>query len=88
MALHEDAVCGFATTGPAWGSGPSTRGELLALCVDPEWWRRGIGRRLVDEARRRLSQRGFTEAVLWVLVANQSADSFPDRWMAPGRHAP
>jgi ribosomal protein S18 acetylase RimI-like enzyme len=54
--------------------------------VDPECWRHGIGRRLVDEARRRLSERGFTEAILWVLVGNQRADSFyrADGWLPDG----
>jgi ribosomal protein S18 acetylase RimI-like enzyme len=86
VVVDDDAICGFATTGPAWGSDQSSRGELLALYVDPDWWRRGIGRRLVDEARRRLSADGFTEAILWVLVGNRRGELFyrADGWLPDG----
>ena len=86
VALQDDAIRGFATIGPAWDSAQANLGELLALYVDPDWWRRGIGRRLVDKVRSRLSERGFTEAILWVLVGNEPAESFyrVDGWAADG----
>jgi ribosomal protein S18 acetylase RimI-like enzyme len=87
-SLHDGEIRGFATTGPAPGSGQASLGELLALYVDPHCWRRAIGRRLIEHARRRLTQRGCTEAILWVLVGNERAESFyrADGWAADGAH--
>lgn len=86
VAVDDDAICGFATIGPAWGPDQPTGGELLALYVDPDWWRRRIGRRLLNEARRQLSERGFTEAILWVLVGNLRGELFyqADGWLPDG----
>jgi ribosomal protein S18 acetylase RimI-like enzyme len=61
-------------------------GELLALYVDPRSWRRGLGRRLMVEARRQLVDRGFAEALLRVLAGNHRAERFyrVDGWVADG----
>jgi L-amino acid N-acyltransferase YncA len=42
----------------------------------PTYWRRGIGRRLAQEAERILLARGFRKIVLWVLEGNTAARSF------------
>jgi GNAT superfamily N-acetyltransferase len=61
-------------------------GELLALYVDPGSWGKGIGRRLLVEARARLAGRGFVEAILWVLAGNERAERFyrVDGWRPDG----
>lgn len=86
VALQDDEIRGFASIGPARDSARENVGELLALYVDPDWWRKGIGGRLVDHVRSRLSERGFAEAILWVLVGNKQAESFhrADGWAPDG----
>lgn len=85
IALAGAAVRGFAAIGPARDDDDSL-GELLALYVDPDHWRSGVGQRLVGEARQRLTGGGFTHAVLWVLVGNQrgAACYAADGWSADG----
>jgi GNAT superfamily N-acetyltransferase len=86
VALVGGAIVGFATTGPARHDQDLRVGELLALYVDPPVWGRGIGRRLVVEARRRLLENGFAEAILWVLAGNDRAERFyrADGWVTDG----
>jgi ribosomal protein S18 acetylase RimI-like enzyme len=66
VAVEREAICGFATTGPCGDDDRRGTGELLALYVDPDWWRRGIGRALIQEARARLARQGFQDAGLWI----------------------
>jgi ribosomal protein S18 acetylase RimI-like enzyme len=54
---------------------PST-GELWAMYVHPQHWRRGIGRLLWHEAEEHLRTLGFSEATLWVLKGNAQAIAF------------
>jgi GNAT superfamily N-acetyltransferase len=75
VAVDDDTVQGFTTTGPAGADTPMI-GELMALYVDPDAWGRGIGGRLIEEARTRLRRSGFTDALLWVLVGNERAVRF------------
>jgi ribosomal protein S18 acetylase RimI-like enzyme len=75
VAERDGKVCGFATIGPCREARPET-GELLALHVDPRAWGIGAGKMLIADARARLVARGFTEAVLWVLVGNERAQHF------------
>ena len=86
VVVDAGAIRGFATTGPARGSEDPRTGELLALYVDPDFWGRGLGRRLMVEARRRLTERGFAEAILWVLAGNDRAERFyrADGWLPDG----
>ena len=86
VAIDDDALCGFATIGPAASSDEVNLGELLALYVDPSCWRLGVGRRLISEARQHMGDRGFAEAILWVLVGNARAAAFyaADGWTADG----
>src|SRR4051812_9139206 len=55
VVLVDDLIRGFATTGAARGVQDRDVGEVLALYVDPPSWGRGLGRRLIGEARRRLT---------------------------------
>jgi GNAT superfamily N-acetyltransferase len=59
VALEDDEIRGFVTTGPARGCA-QTVGEVYAINVDPSAWRRGVGRALMAHARSRLASRGFT----------------------------
>jgi GNAT superfamily N-acetyltransferase len=76
VALEDDTIIGFATTGPARDHDTESAGELMALYVDPPSWRTGTGRTLIAAARNRLINQGFTQAVLWVLAGNDRAERF------------
>ena len=51
-------------------------GELEAIYLLPRYWNIGAGRALWLITRRRLIERGFTTATLWVLAANVRAIRF------------
>ena len=86
IAENEGVICGFATTGACRVDDALECGELLALYVDPDAWGRGIGRRLIAEARSNLLTRGYNEAVLWLLVGNERSEAFyrQDGWVPDG----
>jgi ribosomal protein S18 acetylase RimI-like enzyme len=90
VAVVAGTVVGFAATGrplvPDDRADP-TLGDLYALYLVPEVWRRGIGARLHSAALDRLRSCGFTHAGLWVLDTNDRALRFYDRvgWTDTGR---
>ena len=87
VAVDSSAIIGFATIGPCADKDVAVgTGELMALYVDPVAWGRGVGRRLIGEARSRLHSRGFTRARLWVLAGNIRAERFyrRDGWAHSG----
>jgi len=51
-------------------------GEVTAIYLEPASWGRGAGRALMDAAVQCLTARGFTDAILWVLVGNERARRF------------
>ncbi len=87
VAVGEDGICGFTTSGPCRDADKDGAGELYAIYVHPDWWNRGVGRLLIDDARSRLSQEHFSEVVLWVLVGNERAERFYriDGWEPDGK---
>lgn len=86
VALVEGVICGFATTLPARDADGAGRGELAGLYVDPDRWDSGVGRVLIAAARERLTQQGFSAAMLWVLDSNARAQRFyaKDGWTPDG----
>jgi GNAT superfamily N-acetyltransferase len=82
----DDPLVGFATYGPSRDDDLPDHGEVIALYVDPDRHRGGIGRLLMAEARRRLAAEGYTDAFLWVLDGNDRAREFYERegWVADG----
>ena len=60
--------------------------ELVAIYVDPEHWRRGIGSVLLEAAQARPASSGSTEMSLWTLTENHLAQAFYERhgWSADG----
>jgi ribosomal protein S18 acetylase RimI-like enzyme len=54
----------------------SRTGEIWGIYIIPDYWRRGVGTRLVQEAERMLRSRGYRDAVLWVLEGNANARRF------------
>ena len=87
VAVDGDVICGFATVGPCRDEDMSSAGELNGIYVHPDWWNRGVGRMMINDARERLVDKGFHEAVLWVLVGNERAERFYDMdgWRPDGQ---
>ncbi len=54
--------------------------EVGALYVDPEHWREGAGGVMLSTALEQLGQKGWHDAILWVLPENQAALAFYDRF--------
>jgi GNAT superfamily N-acetyltransferase len=86
LATFGERIGGFATIGPSRDDDAPGMGEIYALYVEPRSWRGGVGRLLLEEARGRLRERGFEEAILWVLVGNEGAARFylADGWRPDG----
>jgi ribosomal protein S18 acetylase RimI-like enzyme len=90
VAAIEDAIVGFAATGPPLipdDRADPTLGDLYALYLNLDVWCRGIGTQLHAAALDRLRSCGFTHAGLWVLDTNERALRFYNRhgWTDTGR---
>ncbi|HEU5325514.1 MAG TPA: GNAT family N-acetyltransferase [Candidatus Limnocylindria bacterium] len=74
----EDAVVGFAHTGPLRDADLPAEGraEIYTLYVHPGAWRAGIGRALVDEVEAFCLARDMDELFAWVFEANHAARAF------------
>lgn len=90
VATIAGVVVGFAATGPPLvpaDRADPTLGDLYALYLAPNVWRRGIGTHLHAAAIDRLRSCGFTHAGLRVLDTNERALRFYRRhgWTDTGR---
>jgi ribosomal protein S18 acetylase RimI-like enzyme len=54
--------------------------ELVAMYVDPDHWRRGVGNGLMRAALERLAGLPYEEAVLWTFKENDRAIAFYKRF--------
>lgn len=88
VAVEDGSIYGFATTMPVSDSDMPGHGELCALYVDPKQWGKGLGVALVAAARAQMFERGFRNAILWVLTGNVRAERFyqNDGWASDGHH--
>jgi GNAT superfamily N-acetyltransferase len=82
----DGTVAGFARVGAA--DAPEL-GEVQSIYLDPEFYRRGLGRALLAKAEERLVEMGFANAILWVFVENSPARQFYEAmgWKAESRTA-
>jgi GNAT superfamily N-acetyltransferase len=79
VAVHDDRVIGFASIGPTRDDDATPAvGELYAIYVDADHWDSGAGKALIVEAIDELRAR-YSEAVLWVLEANDRARRFYEK---------
>ncbi|KLU24156.1 hypothetical protein EOS_21740 [Caballeronia mineralivorans PML1(12)] len=53
--------------------------EVETLYIAPAFWRKGVGKRLIDAARHVLKSAGYTDVALWVLLDNRRARAFYKR---------
>lgn len=58
---------------------PSHSGEVYALYLHPDIWRRGLGTALLKHAARELKLRKHSAICLWVLDANARAKAFYEK---------
>jgi GNAT superfamily N-acetyltransferase len=86
VAVEDGEIVGFSTMVPSRDEDAPGLGEISALYVDPDRWRSGVGRRLLEESRRRMREAGFEEGLLWVLAGNEPAERFyeKDGWRRDG----
>jgi ribosomal protein S18 acetylase RimI-like enzyme len=88
IAECDGGIAGFVSAGPCRDPDTDARtGEVYAIYVDPDCWKRGIGRNLLSHATRDLKQAGYAHATLWVLASNDRARRFYEAagWHSDGR---
>lgn len=86
LAEEDGKPAGFVVIGrtktPPPGSSPirpSHSGEIYALYLHPDFWRKGIGTTLIKHAARELKERKHSTVCLWVLDANVRARAFYEK---------
>jgi ribosomal protein S18 acetylase RimI-like enzyme len=86
VAEVDGQVVGFTNYGAEYPPSGSNCGQLYAINLDPDHWRRGIGRALVRRVTEALRALGYDEAVLWVVPENQRARALyeSEGWAADG----
>jgi ribosomal protein S18 acetylase RimI-like enzyme len=85
VAVDGDEIVGVCSFAPRQ-NGTASTGEIHSLHIQPERRRTRLGTLLLDNAVRRLAERGFVSAVLWVLEANAGARQFYEvlGWLPSG----
>ena len=79
VGVFDGVVRGWITFGASRDADASPSvGEIWALNVHPDAWRRGIGRQLVGYALGRLARAPFAEATLWTFRDTPRSRSFYD----------
>jgi len=78
VACEDDRIVGFASLGVSRDDDALSNqtGEIYAMYVHPDEWRRGIGSALMAQALHVLKLLGYAEATLWVLRDNRRARDF------------
>jgi ribosomal protein S18 acetylase RimI-like enzyme len=81
LVTEDNQAIAILTIGPSRDDDldTTTTGELWGIYITPDYWRKGVGSRLVDEAESMLRSRGYTQVVLWVLEDNLNARRFYER---------
>jgi ribosomal protein S18 acetylase RimI-like enzyme len=82
VAVEEMGVVGFCAVGAPSRDDDAGKGvaEIGAIYVDPDSWRMGVGRALMDVALADLRAAGWRQVTLWVLAENQQARDFYRRF--------
>jgi GNAT superfamily N-acetyltransferase len=71
------SIVGFVSAGPSRDTDVVPRtGEVMAIYVLPEMFRRGIGSALLRWAMNEAAARSWTQLTLWTLAANAGARAF------------
>jgi ribosomal protein S18 acetylase RimI-like enzyme len=70
------ACVGACTVGVTMGGWDGRRAYVYHLAVDPQWQRRGVGDRLMDELEKRFRVKGALKAKLQIMVGNDASVAF------------
>lgn len=73
------AVVGTACFGAARDEDAANAGEVRAIYVLPDCWKKGYGRLLLSAAAEQLQQMGYASYHLWTLKQNQRARGFYEK---------
>jgi len=78
VACIDNQIAAYARLTPSRDAdaSPGEVGEVGALYVHPDWWRRGVGRVLLDASLAFLREQGYAVATLWALEENARARVF------------
>lgn len=76
VAIVDGELVGFSSAGRNRSEEGDTVGELYTIYVLEEAAGKGIGTKLVSAAETWMIERGYTDALLWVLAANANARAF------------
>ena len=77
VAEQDGRIAGFALAGPGRDSNtPPTTAEVFAIYLSPDEVGKGVGRTLFAHTVEDLRQRGYNQAILWVLESNMRARRF------------
>ncbi len=82
VAVEDGAAVGFCAVAAPSRDDDAEDGvaEIRAIYVDPDVWRTGVGRALMDVALEDLRASGWRWVTLWVLAENQHARDFYARY--------
>ena len=82
VAEDEARIVGFSSFGPVRDKEENRllTGEIYSIYVLEEFWDRGIGRTLMEDALTALERDGFGFVKVWVLETNQRARSFYEKF--------
>jgi GNAT superfamily N-acetyltransferase len=88
IACIGDQIAAYARLTPSRDAdaSPGEVGEVGALYVHPDWWRRGVGRTLLNASLDFLAKQGYSIATLWTLEVNARARTFyeAEGWQEDG----
>jgi GNAT superfamily N-acetyltransferase len=78
VAEAQGSLAGFCLFGPTRDEEAKGQpiGEIIALNVRPDCWRRGYGRALCERALSDAPRHGWTAMTLWILKGNARAARF------------
>ena len=76
VADYAGLIIGWAALGPNRETDTPFAGELYAIYLLPDYWRRGIGRLLMESTAQSLMEREMHSMILWVLAENRPARLF------------
>ena len=79
LESEEGVVFGLANLGSSRDKERPEWGELRAIYLLPEYWRKGCGTALFQGAEAELGRRGYSRYFLWVLTENVRARRFYEK---------
>ncbi|MGI5894582.1 MAG: GNAT family N-acetyltransferase [Candidatus Merdivicinus sp.] len=79
LESEDGTVFGLANIGASRDKERPDLGELRAIYLLPEFWRKGAGTALFQAAETKLRQMGFSRYFLWVLTENTRARRFYEK---------